>query len=99
MRIGDNKSGSGEDIFEQADYGDMILPENAIEHVIRFLEVLTLHGNGAKFDESLFYKLIPTGRIEKDKISIKDSNLLVGFVESGTSVDLPSIRVVHCLIP
>lgn len=60
MCVGEDESCAGVDVLEEGDNGDVVLAQNTVEHVICLLEILTLHGHSAEFDEVLFYQLIPS---------------------------------------
>jgi hypothetical protein len=69
----------------------VVLAENAIEHVVRFLEILTLRCDGAKLDE-------PVSKYQR-RVQKGGSDILVSVVECRTAIDLSPICIAHRLVP
>jgi hypothetical protein len=52
--VGDDQAGSGGAVLEEGDDGDVVLGHDAVEHVLRLLEVRTAEGDLVELDEVLF---------------------------------------------
>ena len=59
MRVGDDKASARLFILEETEDGDMILREDAIEHMVCLLEIGTLHCEGIELDEMLLDQGVP----------------------------------------
>lgn len=58
MRICDDVPRTRFDVFKEADNSDVAPNQHPVEHVVRFLEVGTLHGHRTKFERVLFHQLV-----------------------------------------
>ena len=59
MRVYDNETSASLLVLEEADNSDMVLAEDAVEHVVGLLEIGSLHGDGAILDKLFLNKRIP----------------------------------------
>ena len=50
VRIGNDNASPALLVFKETYGSDMILAQNAVEHIIRLLKVWSLHRDSAKFD-------------------------------------------------
>ena len=59
MRVYDNETSASLLVLEEADNSDMVLAEDAVEHVVGLLEVSALHGDRAVLHELRLYERVP----------------------------------------
>ena len=81
-------------MLEECYDSNVITLKHAVKHIIRLLEVRTLHRNAAEFEQLFLDKLVPKLPSVNPKYGHRIDSL--GFlIKCGTSIYKPPLSLIH----